>query len=39
MIDRGDITTAGGPEAVLPPCLRLYGALKTPTMNSHIAHP
>jgi 8-hydroxy-5-deazaflavin:NADPH oxidoreductase len=36
-IDLGDISTARGPEMLLPIWLRLMGALKTPVMNFHIA--
>jgi predicted dinucleotide-binding enzyme len=37
VIDLGDITTARGPEMMLPLWLRLMGALKTPILNFHIA--
>ena len=38
IIDLGDITTARGPEMMLPVWLRLWGAFKTPMINFHIAH-
>lgn len=37
IIDLGDITTARGVEMLLPIWVRLYGALKTPNFNFHIA--
>jgi hypothetical protein len=37
VIDLGDITTARGPEMVLPLWLRLMGAFKSPIMNFHVA--
>lgn len=36
-VDLGDISTARGPEMLLPIWLRLMGVLKTPVMNFHIA--
>lgn len=36
VIDLGDITTARGPEMLLPIWLRLWGALGTPTFNFKI---
>jgi 8-hydroxy-5-deazaflavin:NADPH oxidoreductase len=38
VIDLGDITTARGTEMLLPVWLRLFGALKTPNFNFHVAH-
>ena len=38
IVDLGDITTARGPEMMLPVWLRLWGAFKTPMINFHIAH-
>lgn len=38
IIDLGDITTARGTEMILPIWLRLWGAVKTPMFNFHIAH-
>jgi 8-hydroxy-5-deazaflavin:NADPH oxidoreductase len=38
IIDLGDITSARGTEMILPLWLRLFGALKSPTLNFHIAH-
>ena len=37
VIDLGDITTARGPEMILPLWLRLMGAFKSPIMNFHVA--
>jgi len=37
IIDLGDISTARGPEMVLPLWLRLMGAFKSPIMNFHVA--
>ncbi|HMQ49318.1 MAG TPA: NAD(P)-binding domain-containing protein [Saprospiraceae bacterium] len=37
IIDLGDITTARGTEQLLPIWIRLWGALKTPNFNFHIA--
>ena len=37
VIDLGDITTARGPEMVLPLWLGLVGAFKSPIMNFHVA--
>jgi predicted dinucleotide-binding enzyme len=37
VIDLGDISTARGPEMVLPLWLRLVGAFKSPIMNFHVA--
>jgi predicted dinucleotide-binding enzyme len=37
IIDLGDLTAARGMEMILPLWLRLYGTLKTPTFNFHIA--
>jgi predicted dinucleotide-binding enzyme len=37
IIDLGDISTARGTEMLLPIWLRLWGALKTPQINFHIA--
>ena len=37
VVDLGDISTARGPEMILPLWLRLMGALKTPVMNFHVA--
>jgi len=37
IIDLGDITTARGPEMLLPIWLRLWGAIGTPDFNFHIA--
>ena len=39
VIDLGDITTARGTEMLLPIWLRLWGTLKTPNFNFHIARP
>jgi hypothetical protein len=38
VIDLGDITTARATEMLLPVWLRLFGALKTPNFNFHVAH-
>ena len=38
IIDLGDITTARGPEMMLPVWLRHWGAFNTPMINFHIAH-
>jgi len=38
IVDLGDITAARGMEMVLPVWLRLWGALKTPHFNFHIAY-
>lgn len=37
LIDLGDITTARGTEQLLPIWIRLWGTLKTPNFNFHIA--
>ncbi len=37
MLDLGDITTARGPEMILPIWLRLFNALQNPSFNFHIA--
>ena len=37
VIDLGDVTSARGCEMLLPMWLRLWGALKTPNINFHIA--
>ena len=37
IIDLGDISTARGPEMVLPLWLRLMGVFKSPIMNFHVA--
>lgn len=37
IIDMGDISTARGTEMLLPVWIRLWGALKTPMFNFHIA--
>jgi hypothetical protein len=37
VIDLGDITTARGPEMLLPLWLRLFGVLQNPLINFHIA--
>jgi 8-hydroxy-5-deazaflavin:NADPH oxidoreductase len=37
VIDLGDITTARGSEMILPIWLRLWGVLRTPDFNFHIA--
>ena len=37
VIDLGDISTARGTEMLLPIWLRLWGALRTPNFNFHIA--
>jgi hypothetical protein len=39
VIDLGDITAARGTEMLLPIWLRLWGTLKTPNFNFHIARP
>lgn len=39
VIDVGDITAARGTEMLLPIWLRLWGTLKTPNFNFHIARP
>ena len=39
VIDLGDITAARGTELLLPIWLRLWGTLKTPNFNFHIARP
>jgi len=36
VIDLGDITTARGPEMILPMWVRLMGAMKTPMFNFRI---
>lgn len=39
IIDLGDITTARGPEMLLPLWVRLLGVLKTPHFNFHVVIP
>jgi predicted dinucleotide-binding enzyme len=39
VVDLGDITSARGPEMVLPIWLRLMGTFKSPVFNFHVAHP
>jgi predicted dinucleotide-binding enzyme len=36
IIDLGDITTARGPEMILPVWVRLYGTLQNPMFNVHV---